>query len=47
MICIIDGLTCTGECDVCRVEEIKEDRCIIDGLSCDGCGRCDEIANGE
>ena len=47
MICVIDGLPCTRECEICRVEEIKESGCIIDGLDCDNCGRCDEIANGE
>ena len=47
MICVIDGLPCTRECKVCRVEEIKESGCILDGMDCDNCGRCEEIANGE
>lgn len=46
MICIIDDLECTNECEECRVKKLKEKGCILDGLDCDYCGRCKEIENG-
>lgn len=44
MRCAIDGLPCTRECDVCRVEKIKEKMCILDGGDCDNCKSCENLS---